>query len=248
MSAALQIDVVIPVFNEKENIEKTFDALARGIRMVDPALAVFRLMPVYDFDEDNTLPVINSIRSRYPFPVSLVKNPKRGVVNAIRQGIASATGDYILVTMADCSDDYEILPDLVDLAGKGYDIVTPSRYMRGGRLHGGPFFKQFLSRMAGVTICWLCRIPTHDITNSYKLYRCGAIRQLVIESMGGFEIGMEIAAKVFAGGGRICEVPTQWWDRTEGKSNFKLFKWLPHYLKWYLFLLKRRPLGLGKGR
>ena len=247
MCATLNIDVIIPIFNEGENIEKTLDALARGIRLVDPAIAVFHLMPIYDFDEDNTLPVINSIKTKYDFPIYPIKNPKGGVVNALKQGFESAKGDHVLVTMADASDDYEILPRIMDLAQQGYDIVTPSRYMHNGRLYGGPFFKQLLSRLAGVSLCWLCRIPTHDITNSYKLYKCETIRSLTIESQGGFEIGMEITAKVFIDGGRIVELPSRWWDRTEGKSNFQLFNWLPNYLKWYIFLLVRCPMGIHPG-
>jgi len=243
MDAVITIDVVVPVFNEGANIEKTLDALAEGIRMVDPAVATFRLLAVYDFEEDNTLPVIRSIQAGYPFPIHLVKNPVRGVVNAMKQGFIAAEGDYVLITMADASDDYEILPRMVDLAGQGYDIVAPSRYMPGGKLYGGPFFKQLLSRLAGVSLHWICRIPTHDITNSYKLYKRSAVEAISIESKGGFEIGMEITAKVFAGGGRIAELPSRWWDRTEGKSKFKLFGWLPNYLKWYLYLLVRRPMG-----
>jgi glycosyltransferase involved in cell wall biosynthesis len=233
----MRIDVVIPVYNEGGNIQKTLDGIAEAYRPLSGQGIDLQVNLVYDFDEDNTLPAVRKIQAQYPFPLVLVKNQQRGVVNALKTGFAAALGEYVLVTMADASDDYAILPNIFELAKQGYDVVTPSRYMRGGKLHGGPFVKQLLSRLAGVSVHFLTGIPTHDITNSYKLYKKSLLQGLHFESQGGFEIGMEITAKAFVQGGRIVELPSRWWDRTEGKSKFKLWKWLPKYLKWYFYLL-----------
>ena len=62
---------------------------------------------------------------------------------------------------------------------------------------------------------------------------------MVIESKGGFDVAMEITVKAFKKGYPICEVPVTWKDRTAGKSKFKLWRWLPYYLKWYLYAIKR---------
>jgi dolichol-phosphate mannosyltransferase len=238
MRSPLAIDIVIPVYNEGGNIERTLAALAEHAAAVAPELAAFRVNLIYDFEEDTTLPVVRRMMSGYPLPLRLVRNPVRGVVNALKTGLTDSSADYVLVSMADMSDDYSILPELVRLATEGYDIVCPSRYMAGGRLHGGPFVKQLLSRLAGLSMHWAAGVPTHDITNSYKLYSRALFNQMSLESRGGFEIGMEITAKAYLAGARIAELPTQWWDRTEGKSNFKLAKWLPKYLKWYFLLLR----------
>ena len=56
---------------------------------------------------------------------------------------------------------------------------------------------------------------------------------MTIESSGGFELGLELVIKAWKDGFKVVEVPTSWSDRTNGKSNFKLWKWLPHYLRWY---------------
>ncbi len=241
----LKIDIVIPVYNEAGNIEANLDVIAAGM----PALgAEFRCVIVYDFDEDNTLPVIGRIKSKYSFPVELLKNKSRGALEAIKTGILSSPADYVIITMADISDDYSILGKMAELAAEGWDIVAASRYMKGGRLNGGPFFKQLLSRLAGLSMHLLARVPTRDITNSYKMYKTAAVRGLSLESTGGFEIGMEITAKVYLNGGRVTEIPSQWWDRTEGQSRFKLAKWLPKYLKWYFYLIKGKWFGMGKGK
>jgi len=235
---ALNIDIVVPVYNEGANIGKTLasiDKYAKNIKGVK-----FNIKIVYDFKEDNTLPAVRKIQKKLSLPVNFVKNPVRGVVNAIKTGLLTSNADYALVTMADMSDDHAVLPAIMKLAAFKPDLICPSRYMKGGKLHGGPFFKQLFSRMAGVSAHMLFGIPTHDITNSYKMYKIKTIKKLKIESEGGFEIGMEIAAKIFKSGGKIVELPTEWWDRTEGESRFRLMKWIPKYLKWYIYLLKRK--------
>jgi len=230
------LDIIIPVYNEGNNIKDTLDYLSINIRNIKKIK--YTVYIVYDFDDDDTLPVIRRIRKDYNFKVVLLKNETGGVVNAIKKGFQTSKGDYILVTMADKSDDYEILPDMVKKARNGDDIICASRYMKGGRLIGGPFFKQLLSRIAGISLHFLTRIPTHDVTNSYKLYNREVIKKIKIESDGGFEIGLEILVKAYLLGYKIGEVPSRWWDRSEGVSKFKLFKWIPKYLKWYYFLIK----------
>src|SRR5437588_1525913 len=104
--------------------------------------------------------------------------------------------------------------------------------MRGGQQIGGPWLKSRLSRLAGLSLNVL-GLPTHDPTNSFKLYRTSRLRSLTIESRHGFEINMEIIAKALQNGWLITEVPSVWTDRVAGKSNCRLFRWLPRYLKWY---------------
>ncbi len=118
--------------------------------------------------------------------------------------------------------------------------------MKGGRLVGGPFFKQALSRISGLTLHYLRGIPTHDATNSFKLYDAAMVRELSIESVAGFELGLELTVKAFLNGYRIAEIPSTWRDRSAGTSKFRLFKWLPHYLKWYFYAFQpRRSHGRG---
>src|SRR5205814_10401197 len=115
-----------------------------------------------------------------------------------------------------------------------------SRYMPGGRQVGGPVLKGLLSRAAGVSLHWLAGVPTRDVTNSFKMYRTAFLRSLTFESSGGFEIGMEAVVKAYVGGGRIAEVPSTWTERVAGRSRFRLWRWLPRYLRWYLYAFRGR--------
>lgn len=112
--------------------------------------------------------------------------------------------------------------------------------MKGGSQVGCPFFKRSLSRIAGVSLNWLLRIPTYDVTNNFKLYRRSVLDSIEIESAGGFELAMEIVLKAHFSGFSVGEVPTTWTDRTSGESRFLFFKWLPKYLKWYFYAYKKK--------
>ncbi len=147
--------------------------------------------------------------------------------------------------MADLADDLRVLPDMIHAYEQGADIVCGSRHMPGGKQIGGPLLKKLMSRIAGLTLYYFARVPTCDITNSFKLYRRSFLQTITIESAGGFELGMELTAKAFLKGFTVTEVPSIWTDRTVGESKFKLWSWLPHYIYWYLILmLYRGPLFL----
>lgn len=228
-----RLNIVIPVYNEGENICRTLDAIAA--RVSTP----HRIVIVYDFDGDNTLPVVRA-RQGAGLNLALLKNPQPGVVGAIKAGLAAAEEEYVLVTMADMSDDYGDVDAMCGLLDQGYDLVCGSRYMRGGRQLGGPWFKKLLSRLAGVTLHLVAGVPTRDATNSFKLYRRSMLAAIPIESAGGFEIGMELVVKAHALGFKVTEIPTCWTDRSAGASRFRIVRWAPHYLRWYWAALRLR--------
>ena len=151
----------------------------------------------------------------------------------MKAGIAGTQAPYVLISMADGSDEPHIVDAMVELARDGADVVAASRYMRGGHQVGGPRLKRLLSRAAGLTLHWLAGVPTHDPTNNFKLYSRRFLDTVTIESTAGFELALELTVKATLARRRIAEVPTTWRDRTAGQSNFKLRKWLPHYLHWY---------------
>lgn len=234
------LNIIIPVYNEGENIGETIRALRENVKTIS------RVFIVYDFDEDNTLPAARELTKKYP-NISLVKNRYgRGVLNAIKTGFETVADGVILVVMADLSDRLDAVDLMFRKINQGYDIVCGSRYMKGGRQIGGPLLKRMLSRTAGLSLYYLTGIPTHDATNSFKMYTKNVLSAIEIESTGGFEIGMEIVIKAHLMGYRITEIPSVWQDRTKGESKFMLWKWLPKYLHWYLLAVRSRFSGRGR--
>jgi glycosyltransferase involved in cell wall biosynthesis len=223
----LDLSIILPVFNEGEAVEPVLRALAAGVQ------TSHEIVVVYDFDEDTTVPVVERLQREIPNLRPLRNNIGRGVLNAMKAGIAGTTAPYVLISMADGSDEPHVVDSMVNLARNGADVVAASRYMRGGRQLGGPRLKRLMSRTAGLTLHWFAGVPTHDPTNNFKLYSRRFLDSVAIESSAGFELALELTVKATAEGRRVAEVPTTWRDRTAGQSNFKLRKWLPHYLHWY---------------
>jgi len=231
---APELSIVVPVFKEGE-------AVAPVLRALDNAVATsHEILVVYDFDEDPTVPVIDRLHADIPAIRGLRNDLGRGVLNAMKAGIAASQGTYVLISMADGSDEPGIVDLMVALARDGADVVSASRYMRGGRQVGGPVLKRLMSRTAGLTLHWFGGVATHDPTNNFKLYSRGLLDATTIESEAGFELALELTVKATLAGRRVAEVPTTWRDRTAGESNFKLRKWLPHYLRWYRTAIRGR--------
>jgi dolichol-phosphate mannosyltransferase len=234
------LTIVIPVYNEGANFRALWGEMTEHLKIPFTAFVAF------DFDGDDTLPVAREIIGRGEARLKLIKNTYgRGVVGAIRTGFDAAPAGPVLVVMADLSDDLAQVEKMLQLYRRGSHIVVGSRYMKGGRLIGGPWFKQMLSRLSGLTLCWFRGIPTHDATNAFKIYDRAMLSAIRIESKGGFELSLEITVKAYLAGYIISETPSTWRDRTAGTSRFKLWKWLPHYLKWYFMAFQPKSRSLG---
>jgi len=229
-----ELSIVLPVYNEGEAVEPVLRNLSRSVT------TPHELVVVYDFDEDSTVPVVRRLAGEIPNLRGLRNDLGRGVLNAMKAGIAGTSAPYVLISMADGSDEPQIVDRMVELARGGADVVAASRYMKGGRQVGGPPLKRLMSRVAGLTLHWFAGVPTHDPTNNFKLYSRPFLESTEIESTAGFELALELTVKATLAKRPIAEIPTTWRDRTAGQSNFKLRKWLPHYLHWYRVAFFRR--------
>jgi glycosyltransferase involved in cell wall biosynthesis len=229
-----QLSVVLPVYNEGAAVAPIIRALVQGIHV--PC----EILVVYDFDGDTTVPVARVLASELPSVKPLRNDLGRGVLNAMKAGMAAARAPYVLVSMADGSDEPEVVDRMVELARDGADVVAASRYMKGGHQIGGPIVKRTMSRVAGLSLHWVAGVPIHDPTSNFKLYSRRFLDSVTIESTAGFELALELSVKATLARRRLAEVPTTWRDRTSGKSNFKMREWLPNYLHWYFAAIRGR--------
>lgn len=176
MEEGPQLSVVLPVYNEGDAVAPVIRALVEGIHV--PC----EILVVYDFDEDTTVPVARALAAELPSVKPLRNEFGRGVLNAMKAGIAAARAPYVLVSMADGSDEPEVVDRIVELARDGADVVAASRYMRGGHQIGGPPLKRLMSRIAGLSLHWFAGVPIHDPTNNFKLYSRRFLDTVTIES------------------------------------------------------------------
>ena len=131
--------------------------------------------------------------------------------------------------------NYNILDDMYEEFLNGSQIVAASRFMKGGSMKGCPLIKSVLVRTASFTLFYLSSIPIRDASNGFRLFSRNLLSKIAIESQVGFAYSLELLAKCNRLNYKISEIPAQWEERSEGSSRFKVFKWLPQYLKWYIY-------------
>src|SRR5437899_2271139 len=119
------ISLVVPVYNEAENIQPF-------LRELEACLAEpHEVLIVYDFPEDSTLPALAALQPPCA-AVRLVRNDLgRGVLNALKAGFRASHGDVVVVMMADRSDEPGDVATMARLVRAGADVVAGSRYVRG---------------------------------------------------------------------------------------------------------------------
>lgn len=232
-----RISVVIPAYEEGESIVPVLD------RIFEVAVLPIEILVVVDSENDSTVFPVNRRAKKDQRLRSVVNTYGKGPGHAIRFGMSIASAPVTVVTMADGSDDPTQINDLCRLVERGVVVAAASRYMRTGQQVGGPVLKGLLSSFACRSLYWFGRVGTHDATNSFKAYNTDFVRAANVESDQGFEIGIELVAKARRARLPVAEVPTIWLDRAFGVSNFKIWKWIPAYLKWYLYSFGfKRPL------
>ncbi|HWX31257.1 MAG TPA: glycosyltransferase, partial [Steroidobacteraceae bacterium] len=136
-----RLDIVIPVYNEGSNILSTLGALAREVK------TAARVLICYDFEEDNTLPVVRDNPETYVgLDVGFVRNRSRGAHAAVMAGFAASTAPIVASYPADDDFNAAIIDGMVALVGDGCDVVCASRFLPGGTMQGCPWLKAVLVR------------------------------------------------------------------------------------------------------
>ncbi|OGH12559.1 MAG: hypothetical protein A2857_01230 [Candidatus Levybacteria bacterium RIFCSPHIGHO2_01_FULL_36_15] len=227
-------DIILPIHHEEDNVEKVVIQIDKNVK------TPHRLFFVYDEDNDPSIYIVKKLKKKFPNIYLLKNDYGKGIVNALKTGFNHAKSEIIVTMMADLSDDPKVIDKMVKKIDQGLDMVCASRYSKSGARKGGPFMKALISYLGCLTLNILTGIPTRDSTNAFKCFRKNILKKIEIQSVGGFELPLELAVKSYFLGYRIGEIPTVWEERKSGKSKFKFIQWLPHYLRWYLYAVRSR--------
>ena len=222
------IDIIIPVYNEGEKVYNLLKLFNDNIKNK------FRVLFCYDLDDDNIFNYIEKFQE-FNFEIKFIKNPNRGPCSAIKQGFLMSNSECVIVYPADDFLNFNILDKMYGNFKMGSEIVAASRFVKGGSMKGCPFIKSFLVRAASYSLYYLSSIPIKDASNGFRLFSRKILNEIKIESKVGFAYSLEILVKCNRLNYKITEIPAQWEERSEGSSRFKIFKWLPQYLKWYRY-------------
>jgi dolichol-phosphate mannosyltransferase len=219
----LRITVIIPTFDEAENLPKMVSALF--------ALPLdLRLLVVDDGSPDGTGQVADQLASEHPGRMKVLhRSGKLGLRTAYFEGfqIALADGAEAIAQMdADFSHDPKVLPTMVDRL-ENCDVVFGSRYVQGGRLDDNwSAWRKGLSAWANFYTRMILGLPLRDITTGYRLWNAEIIRKIPLQRIksNGYIFLVEMAYVAYCLGVRFAEVPIYFADRRWGKSkmSFKI--------------------------
>jgi glycosyltransferase involved in cell wall biosynthesis len=228
---AVTLSILLPVRNEGINLRIMVKLLKAVVEVPH------ELLIVYDFPEDDSIPVIRDMEREWA-NLRLVHNQRgRGVVNAIQSGVEAAVGDYVLLFAADEVGPLLAIEDMLALMQAGCDLVSCSRYAHGGRRLGGSLIGGVLSRFANRLFHRMAGCVLSDATTGIKLFRRSLFPTLHLEAKPvGWAVTFEMAMKAQLAGWKLGEVPVISIDRLYGgKSTFHLGPWTVDYLRWFIW-------------
>ena len=224
----MKLDIIIPVYNEDENIVRLLKALE------DEISCNFRILICYDKDNDATLKHIKT-NSTITKEILLIKNPNQGPNSAIIEGVNSSKAEIILVYMADDFENIKLINKMVTLIESGNELVIPSRFIQGGKMLGAKKMKKMITIIGSLLIYYFARIPFKDCTNAFKMFSASLKDKIKLDSTKGFTFALELTTKSYLSNFKIIEIPSIWIETKDRKSNFKIYKWLPYYIYWLLY-------------
>ena len=227
-----RLDIIIPVYNEDENILRLFKAIE------DEVICNFRILICYDSESDKTLKYVknaNVINKE----ILLIKNPNQGPNSAIIEGINSSKADIILIYMADDFENVKLINSMVNLIERGNELVIPSRFITGGKMLGAKKIKKMITIIGSYLIYYLARIPFRDCTNAFKMFSGSLKDKIKLDSTTGFTYALELTTKAYLSNIKIIEIPSTWIETKNRKTNFKIIKWLPYYVYWLIYSIVR---------
>jgi dolichol-phosphate mannosyltransferase len=211
--------VIIPTYNEKENIEKI-------IRKVFSLSEAFHILIVDDGSPDGTADIVKTLQQEFTDQLFIEERTgKLGLGTAYIHGFkyCLAKGyDYIFEMDADFSHNPEDLPRLLDCCvNNGADMSVGSRYVRGGKVVNWPFNRIFISYGASLYVRAILWLPVKDCTAGFVCYSAEVLRALDLDNIRfvGYAFQIEMKYRTWRKKFKIKEVPITFVDRVEGISK-----------------------------
>ncbi|WP_106401794.1 polyprenol monophosphomannose synthase [Actinocorallia populi] len=216
MSSLDSVIVIIPTYNERENLPR----IVSRVRAATPGADV---LVVDDNSPDGTGELADGLAAADERVHVLHRTAKDGLGAAYLAGFAWALDrcyDVVVEMDADGSHQPEQLPSLLS-ALAGADLVIGARWIPGGRVRNWPRHREFLSRGANIYTRLLLGIPLHDATGGYRAFRRETLEKIDLESVDsrGYCFQVDLALRSLRAGLRVAEVPITFVERVHGSSK-----------------------------
>lgn len=215
-----KLSIVLPTYNESQNIIKMLDSIAQTLSPYSAAGA--EIIVVDDNSPDGTAEIASiyakNISNNKKLHVQVIRREgKFGLSSAIVAGLQSATGDMLVVMDGDFSHPPQVIPSIIDaLQDSSCDIVVASRYVKGGSIIGWPFKRRLMSKGATKIAQYGLGIEVKDPVSGFFAFRRHIIRGIKFDAIG-YKMLLEILVKTK--GARVKEVPYTFINRRIGTSK-----------------------------
>jgi dolichol-phosphate mannosyltransferase len=211
--------VIIPTYNEKENIE-------RIIRKVFSLQQSFDVLIIEDNSPDGTANIVKKLLQEFPEKLFIEERKgKLGLGTAYIHGFKWAIKRnyaYVFEMDADFSHNPEDLSRLYDAcANKGGDVAIGSRYINGVNVVNWPMGRVLMSYFASIYVRFITRMKIMDTTAGFKCYRAEVLKAIDLDKIKfmGYAFQIEMKFTAWKLGFNVVEVPIIFTDRTEGSSK-----------------------------
>jgi dolichol-phosphate mannosyltransferase len=214
-----KIVVIIPTYNEKENISKIIPAITK---VFNEDSINGKIMVVDDNSPDETGKIAEKLSKKYPVVV-IHRKFNRGYGNSIIEGFKRAItirADIVITMDADMSHDPKVLPAMIN-ALEVADVSIGSRRIPGGKIIGWNLWRHFCSAGATIFSKLMLGIKTKDITTGYRGYKIGVLEKIPFQKIksNGYSFLEELLYIVEKNKFKIKEIPIIFLDRKFGKSK-----------------------------
>ncbi len=206
-----EISVVVPVYNEVENVDRLHEALGFAL---DAMGRSYEILFIDDGSEDGTRELLRRAAASDSRLKAVFFRSNYGQTAAMSAGFDHARGDIVITMDGDLQNDPADIPRMVEELEKGYDIVCGWRRDRKDALVTRLLPSKFANRL----ISWTTGVPIHDTGCSLKAYRGWVVRNLTMYS----DMHRFIAALAAGLGARVSEIPVRHHARCFGKSKYGL--------------------------
>ncbi len=205
----MYLSVVVPVYNEYENIPLLYDAVVKALADLGKD---WELILVNDGSKDNSLDALKDIAAKDAVHVKVIGLRRNfGQTAAIAAGVDHSSGEIIVLMDADLQNDPTDIPAMLNKLDEGYDLVSGWRKDR-----QDPFLRSFISRIANRIICRVTGVNLHDYGCTLKAYR----REVITGFRLYGEMHRFIPAFANTYGAKIVEMPVKHHPRVLGKSKY----------------------------
>ena len=231
--------VVLPTYNERENLATVVTRARAALADCDPPLEGTVLI-VDDGSPDGTGELAVALAHDHADVRVLHRARKGGLGGAYLAGFEEALAggaDLIIEMDADLSHDPADLPRLIDAARQGADVVLGSRYLPGGGVEGWSLHRRLLSRAGGRYAAIMLGLPLTDLTGGFKCFRRAVLEVLPLDRIksDGYSFQIEMHFHVWKRKFRIIEMPIIFTDRLVGQSKMsRRIVWEAAFMVWKL--------------